>query len=477
MELKIDANNVYKTAMEYDKRFLFLYGGAGSGKSEAAARKILYRTINEENHRFLIVRKEKVRVRESQYRLLKDIIGNYGISDCFKFSDNQMKITCLGSKSEIIGAGLKNSEKIKSITGITGIWVEEATELEKKDFDQLNLRLRGETKYYKQIICTFNPMDADHWLKAFMDSRPGNLMALRTTFLDNVFIDREYMDELIAQYKNNENFKRVYIDGEWGRAYTGGEFYHGFSYSKHTFDSSPQKGAGDNFSPLGGTGGLYNPNLPLHITFDFNVNPYLTCCVWQLENNAAGELKKAKQIDEICLAHPMNSTKNVCSEFKRRYFHEKGHHAGLFVYGDPSGRHEDTRSEKGYNDFTIIKNELRDMHPDFRVPSKAPNVKSRGDFFNSILKNEYEGISIVISTACKKSIDDFMYLKQDANGNKLKEKARDQNTGVEYEKYGHTGDSADYFLTSVFATEFNIFTNGKTGFNPVYGKKRNDNVW
>jgi phage terminase large subunit len=452
-------NPAYKSAMNSEKRFLFLYGGAGSGKSQFAARKLLYRLMQEKEHRFLIARKEKCRIRDSMYVLLKDIIEHYNISNHFIFKEEEMKIICRENSNEVISVGLRDSEKIKSINGITGIWVEEAFELQKKDFDQLNLRLRGNTKHYKQIICTFNPMDADHWLKAFMDRQPENLFSLQTTFYDNAFIDKEYMDELISQYKQNENYTRVYIKGDWGRAYTGGEFYHGFSYSTHVNDAS------------------YNPQLPLHITFDFNVHPYVTCCVWQIGLNAANQLKKVMQIDEICLPHPGNTTKQVCAEFKRRYFNEKGHQAGLFVYGDPAGKHEDTRSEKGYNDFTIIKNELQEMHPTMRIAAKAPHVKSRGDFINSILKNEYEGISISIDSTCKKTIDDFMYLKQDANGDKLKEKTKDTKTNVVFEKYGHTSDSADYFLTTVFAAEFNCFTHGKTVFNPIYGRNRNNGVW
>ena len=117
------------------------------------------------------------------------------------------------------------------------------------------------------------------------------------------------------------------------------------------------------------------------------------------------------------------------------------------------------------------------MHPTLRVASKAPNVKSRGDFINSILESEYDGISIAIDESCKKSIDDFLCIKQDVNGVKLKEKTKDEKTGGICEKYGHTSDSADYFLTSAFADEFNYFINGKTVFNPVYGKRRNNDAW
>ncbi len=459
MECNLEVNSAYLPALKCDKRFLFLYGGAGSGKSQFAARKLIYRMMTERGHRFLLVRKEKCRIRESMYTLLKDIIEQYKVLHLFAFKDDDMKIIYSENKNEILSVGMQDGDKIKSITGITGIWVEEAFELERKDFDQLNLRLRGITGLYKQIMCTFNPMDANHWLKDLMGKQSDNLLAMQTTFHHNMFIDKEYMDELVGQYKQNENYNRIYINGDWGRAHTGAEFYHGFSYSKHV----------DRVA--------YNPQLPLHITFDFNVHPYVTCCVWQIDCNAAGELKKAIQIDEICLTHPLNSTKSVCAEFRRLYFNERGHKAGLFVYGDPSGKHEDTRSENGYNDFTIIKNDLKEMHPDMRVASKAPNVKKRGDFINSVLSNEYDGISILVDEHCRNSIDDFSYLKQDVNGNKLKEKVKDEKTAIVFEKYGHTSDSADYFLTSVFAAEFNCFVNGKTAFRPVFGKKPKNHLW
>ena len=38
--------------------------------------------------------------------------------------------------------GLDDVEKLKSIYDITGIWIEEASELEEGDFNQLDIRLR-----------------------------------------------------------------------------------------------------------------------------------------------------------------------------------------------------------------------------------------------------------------------------------------------------------------------------------------------
>lgn len=214
---------------------------------------------------------------------------------------------------------------------------------------------------------------------------------------------------------------------------SGGEFYKQFRMEKHTGQV------------------VYNPNLPLHLTFDFNVNPYMTCCVWQL----AG--KKAQQIDEICLSSPQNTTKATCNEFKRRY---PVHNTGMFIYGDPSGKKEDTRTEKGFNDFTIITTELSQYRPSLRLLTKAPAVTMRGNFINTCFESGYDGIEILIGFNCKNTIDDFSYLKEDSDGTKLKEKGKDPATGITFEKYGHTSDAADYFLCYVFANEFSKYQRG-----------------
>mgnify|MGYP002508345844 CR=1 FL=1 len=60
--------------------------------------------------------------------------------------------------SEILFAGLDDVEKLKSIYDITGIWIEEASELLEGDFNQLDIRLRTVTPYYLQIILSFNPI-------------------------------------------------------------------------------------------------------------------------------------------------------------------------------------------------------------------------------------------------------------------------------------------------------------------------------
>jgi len=249
----------------------------------------------------------------------------------------------------------------------------------------------------------------------------------------------------------------------YGNPFTsaGGEFYKCFNRQQHVIDvTKVQHEVDGNMEYVfddKARARAYNSKIPLHISFDFNVNPYMTCTVWQVMG------KTAYQIDEICLSNPRNTTVDTCMEFVRRY---QGHEAGLFVYGDPSGRSEDTKMEKGHNNFTIIMRKLEQFKPALRIQAAAPPVVMRGNFINTVFEKGYEGMQIFIHQTCTKSIADFVYLKENSEGTKLKEKVKNEETGVTYEKYGHTSDSADYFLCVAFVSEYNKYKIGGVAAAP-----------
>ena len=205
----------------------------------------------------------------------------------------------------------------------------------------------------------------------------------------------------------------------------------------------------------------YMEDEPLHITFDFNVSPYVTLCVWQIEG------KKAMQINEILMRFPKNTTTQACREFKRKY---AGHSAGLFIYGDPSGRARDTRLEEGWNDFSLIMNELKDFQPKLKVPTKAPSIVARANFINTILASNFANIAIVIGENCTVSITDYVMLKEDSDGKKLKKKVKNKETGAMEEAYGHTSDANDYFLCEAFQRELTTYQTGGEKKQSIIGQ-------
>lgn len=209
-------NRAFVPLFEDEHRYLVLKGGGGSGKSIFAGRKILERATTEPGHRFLVCRKVARTLRESCFRQLIEQAYDYYPQAGLQVNKSDMTMR-FNNGSEILFAGLDDVEKLKSIYNITGIWIEEASELLEGDFNQLDIRLRGETEYYKQIILSFNPISITHWLKArFFDKPPADALVHESTYKDNRFLDEEGRKVLEAFKETDEYYYSVYCLGEWG---------------------------------------------------------------------------------------------------------------------------------------------------------------------------------------------------------------------------------------------------------------------
>ncbi len=215
-----ETNNKNFLPLFFDKhRYLVLKGGGGSGKSIFAGRKILERVTTEPGHRVLVTRKVGKTLRESCFEQLKGQATEFYEKDIAfiprgKSSDMYMKFK---NGSEIIFAGMDDPEKIKSIYDITMIWMEEASEFDKADFDQLDIRLRTDFPYYLQMIISFNPISITHWLKKrFFDHRDPRATVHESTYKDNRFLTEEAIRTLEAFKETDEYYYMVYCLGQWG---------------------------------------------------------------------------------------------------------------------------------------------------------------------------------------------------------------------------------------------------------------------
>lgn len=275
----------------------------------------------------------------------------------------------------------------------------------------------------------------------------------KTDYFFNVDQDLNQAVVIASTYHNEKNLRPGYIKENFQRhseakkkmlvyaipfAKSGNEFYKSFELGVH-----------------GNTDCPYDPDLPIHISYDFNVAPYMTLTCYQIRETES--LIQFTQIDEFCLESPMNSTKAATTAFCKKY---GPHNPEVLVYGDPSGKQKDTRTEQGRNDFQIISDTLRKygIAHKMKQARKAPGVIARGNFINAILENSIyvrEKLLIIqISRSCKHSISDLMYVKEDDEGKKKKERVKDPDTGQTYEKYGHCSDSLDYAICKIFESDF-----------------------
>jgi len=201
-----------------NSRYQIIWGGAGSGKSHKVARKILMRVLKEK-HNFLIVRKVNRTLKRSVFALMKNLISQWGLTSHFDINLTDLTMIYVPTGSQMIFTGLDDVEKLKSIEGVTSIWCEESTELNQEDFEQLDLRLRGNLGVRKQITLTLNPISDQHWIKKiFFDDPIEDVFTLKTTYLDNDFIDDDYKMVMENKKKSNPRYYNIYALGNWGTA-------------------------------------------------------------------------------------------------------------------------------------------------------------------------------------------------------------------------------------------------------------------
>ena len=463
--------NEYFVPVIYNRdRYLLLWGGRGSSKSDAISKKLIFRCLNDKYFRFLLVRENYNTVKNSQWQTLKDIIHDLGLESLFRFKETPLEISCVNG-NKFIAVGCDNVAKIKSIKDPTGAWYEEDIPLE-ADWVTITTSIRTQKADYLQEVFTINPevegAYEDNWFwKRFFKGQAEKNFRGRTvieiekqkvelaytshhsTYKHNRWLPPEFKAFLEGMRTSNPYYFTIYTLGEWGNKITGGRCYKSFDRAKHLAVIR------------------YNENEPLHITFDFNVRPYMTCNVWQVGQE--GSLKQAYQVDEVLAFDPLNNTRGVCRLFRDKYY---SHSAGLFVYGDPSGRHEDTRQEKGFNDFEIIRDELASFHPKIRIANLAPPVVQRVAWINAVMADPQQyGILIMFHEGLNYTIMDYVYGKENADGTKHKEKDKDD-AGIQYERYHHITDANDYFLTKLFRNEFNLYLRGNRlrEYNPGEAK-------
>lgn len=201
-------------------KHLVLKGSAGSGKSIFAGQKIIERCVLEPGHRMLVTRKIGKELRQSCFIQLctqADQLHPEMVDRIPKGPNCDMYIRFVNG-SEIIFSGLDDVGKLKSIYNITGMWIEEANEITEADFNQLDIRLRGASPWYKQIILTFNPVSVTSWLKARFFDRPQDdrIRTHESSYLDNPYLGEDDRKTLEAFKETDPYYYQVYCLNQWG---------------------------------------------------------------------------------------------------------------------------------------------------------------------------------------------------------------------------------------------------------------------
>lgn len=287
------------------------------------------------------------------------------------------------------------------------------------DAHEIEKSIYSETDYYRKF-----------------NKKRSQLVVVASTYHNRANLSPGYIERMIDDVGGDEGRVAMLIYGSpFGK--TGGEYYTGYKRLEHVQKFEPWE------------------DEPVHISFDFNSNPYMTATLWQMKHNQLTGRYLVRAFAEFCLPNPKNTTPDLCEEIINEYG-ELCKRNGVFIYGDYSGKKQQTITRDFKHEYEVIENFFRGwgyMETSYRVIVN-PRHKKRRPFMNKLLRGKHP-VDIEINECCKELRADFEFVKEGKNGDKHKEEVTNEETGVSYQEHGHTSDTADYFLCSVFNDLFN----------------------
>ena len=200
--------------LDYSHRWEFWMGSAGSSKSYTITQKLIIRACSQQI-KILVCRRYGTTIRNTVFATFKEILNKWKLTPYVKINESDFRIRfCNGS--EIIFLGLDDEAKLLSLNNIGTVFVEEAYEVPQNMVEQLNLRMRGNVQN-QQIILAWNPISRSSWLFKFsVEQPPANSIFIHSTYKDNPFLSKEYIEALEELYVRNPQKARIFCDGQWG---------------------------------------------------------------------------------------------------------------------------------------------------------------------------------------------------------------------------------------------------------------------
>ncbi len=334
------------------------------------------------------------------------------------------KIITLINGREVYGFSAEDADKIRNVT-LCGFWVDEAREC--KDFNTLwNVLLGRVLSTGGKGFVTTSPNSFDAIHDIFIANKQKDYHAIRFATYQNTFIDKNAIDELASKY--DEKYMQQELMGQF-------VIFEGAVY--YTFNR--QYNAGD----LAFKVAQYDPNKPLALCCDFNVDP-MAWIIAQIGVNTDTKLKEVYFIDEIYLKN--SNTVEACSEFKTRF---PNHNAGLKLYGDATGRARHTDSN--ITNWKIIESELSRYNISTHIPTKNPAERDRINAVNGMICNSKHQRRVFVNPdKCKNLIRDFEQCSYKGGSVQI-DKTKDLHLT-------HASDAAGYFLEKEFSLNQSMIT-------------------
>lgn len=207
-------HDTWKAAINPDILNIIEKGGRGSGKSSDIAH-IMTQLLMRYPANAVGIRLIDNTIELSIFEQMKWAIAEQGVTHLFKVNKSPMRITYLPRGNYMVFRGAKEPERIKSLKSanfpfLFG-WIEELAEFKTEDevTTITNSLLRGEPGdglFYKFFYSYNPPKRKQSWVNKKYESSfvPNNTYVHHSTYLDNPYISKQFIEEANAAKARNE---------------------------------------------------------------------------------------------------------------------------------------------------------------------------------------------------------------------------------------------------------------------------------
>lgn len=363
----------------------FAYGGAiRGGKTYVILFILTYLCKRYPGSKWAVIRDTFPNLIATAVESLKKIINN---SPAWRWNSDKGNFFCQhenGSRIYFKAENLSNDKDLTWLLGleVNGIFFEQLEELSQMLWDKAISRVGS---WYIDpmppafVFTSFNP--TQRWPKAFLYDRhisgtlPEDFFYMTALPTDNAFVTA---DQWNTWRQMADRYQRQYVEGDWTNFDdTDPRWLYAFDRSRHV---SPVP-----LKPL--------PNLPIHLSFDFNINP-ITSIAGQ-HSTAYGPGSFAHILREWKL--PNSNVHELCKQIRSEF----PYHV-LTVTGDATGRNRNAGYVKGDDTLWKMVTRLLQLAPgQVLTPLDNPSHKNSRFLCNAVLQNHP---SFLIDPSCKNLI-------------------------------------------------------------------------
>lgn len=394
-------------------------GGYGSGKTFAGSLLGILLALKYPGIRGLVGAQTYTLVRDTTLQTYFEHLENIGFEEGkdYEWSSSLQKLTFKNS-SEILFRHFDEPNKLKSLN-LGFVEIEEMSDIPYDTFKVLLSRMRQRIKknwknFTYRIFGHTNPEMQRGWVyKTFVENPAINYRLITAPTTQNIYLPEGFCDELKKIY--DEQYYKIFVLAQNGE-YNSGLVVKDFS--------------DENIKNIS-----YQPEMDLHISCDFNVDPMCWVFAHKTED-------KVFYFDEIAMEN--TTTAKACEEFCRRYPNHKGK---IIINGDASGDNRSCTSE--YTNYVIIKKKLLQFgyDADIRIKAYNPPIKTRIAAFNAKIRNTDGEICLYVDKKCEKLLYNIYNLKYKEGSSRIDIPSYQQIKQTKELKYlSHPIDAASYLV-------------------------------